>query len=73
MKENTKPDKIATKKAALIYSKCSGIITAVGKLNQTKRRKYDSSHAAKARDMSKKSRIEKKICVCLFSIEKWLT
>tara|TARA_B100000686_G_scaffold255335_1_gene266771 strand:+ start:1250 stop:1462 length:213 start_codon:yes stop_codon:yes gene_type:complete len=70
MKENTKPDKMATKKAALIYSKCSGIIDAIGKSNQMKRSRYPSSQAAKARDMSNKRRIVETICVCLFSIEK---
>ena len=73
MKENTKPDKMATKKAALIYSKCSGTITAAGKSNHMKRSRYDSSQTAKARDMSKKRRIVEKICVCLLSIEKCFT
>jgi len=72
MKENTKPDKMATKNAALRYSKCSGIITAVGKSTQIKRSRYASSHAAKARDMSNKQRTVEKICVCRFSIEKCL-
>ena len=72
MKENTKPDKIATKNAALRYSKCFGIITAVGKSTQMKRSRYASSQAAKARDMSNKRSTVEKICVCLFSIEKCL-
>jgi len=73
MKENTKPDKMATKNAALRYSRCSGIITVAGKSTQIKRRRYASSQAVKARDMSKKRRTVEKICVCLFSIEKCLT
>ena len=72
MKENTKPDKMATKNAALRYSRWSGIITAGGKLTQMKRSRYASSHAANAKDMSNKRRTVEKICVCLFSIEKCL-
>ena len=71
MKENTKPGKMATKNAALRYSRCSGIIPAVWKSTQMKRSKYASSQATKARDMSNKRRNVEKICVCLFSIEKW--
>jgi len=72
MKENTKPDKMDTKNAALRYSRCSGIITAVGKSTQIKRSRYASSQAAKAMDISNKHRTVEKICVCLFSIEKCL-
>ena len=72
MKENTKPDKMATKIAALRYSRCLGITSEAGKSTQIKRIRYASSHDAKARDMSKKRRNVEKICVCLFSIEKFL-
>ena len=72
MKEKTKPDKMVTKNAALRYSICSGIITAAGKSTQMKRSRYASSQAAKAMDMSNKRRIVEKICVCLFSNEKYL-
>ena len=72
MKENTKPDKMATKIAALRYSKCLGIIAEEGKSTQMKRSRYASSQAAKAKVMSKKRITVEKICVCLFSIEKLL-
>ncbi len=61
MKENTKPDKMVTKNAALRYSRCAGTITEVGKSTQIKRSKYASSQATKASDMSNKRRIEEKI------------
>ena len=61
MIEKPKPDKMATKNAALRYSRCSGIITAAGKLIQMKRSKYASSQAIKAWDMSNKRRTVEKI------------